>query len=846
MTTPLLAALLLVGGGAQLMLRSQVRRVDLRARLNTVDGVPSPSRRVLLRAGFAVVLMLAVPVLPVVPAVAGAPVLAVVIATAAVLPMTAMIGTELFAAVRRSGMPRRVPLVAQWQRRFVGALIARASAPYPAPRLRRPRPRRRGARPALTAAGKGRRLLVVPPGAPPRRLWDVAETYLGARSRYRDVLALNRGRRSPGGAIITEDSTVLAGWTLLMPRDATGTGLVDLVGDPRLPLQPGPADRGRDAGSSGPARKEPDPVTPAAPDQDAVEVSEPAATARARRPDGPSPTTDPVAAGSVEPGGPGVVPGAEAVPLEYPAADLPWDLVHARFLAEGFRALLQTRRRDREHRRAVGAGVRPLDPAAAAVATAVEIGADRRGVECVDRLVRGLPVPPPPIAAVRLLRDTVELTLAAPDPAPPAPFTSDPTGRTWSLGHDVEIPAAGDAALPGLASLGRDRSGWTLLDLTGRVTVITGEVRAARMVATAIGLELLVNRWSAGARVVMVGFGRTFDGTAPALTVADRIDAVLDAVVLRVCDDVVPQFLVLAAPPAAAVDELLRQLADPGFGAPLGVLVVGGATGDGRRELELGPTGVLTCAELGLVVGAHALSTTTAAALARLVAAETNSEAGGAVDPPELPRAVDADAAAVIVRLFGEPVLVGPAGTLDADPVTCEIVAFLALHGVATPREVARAVFPFGIPEAELHMALKVVVELLAGAAAGEPGLLEYPDGRLELTADVQADLHLFVGLAAAGREDDALALLGRAAEAHRSRVPHGARYAWLAGVPLVRALPGHVADVAHAQVRRRLAEHRPDLAAVAATAGLVAQPTSQVLRADLQRALLALGGGSS
>lgn len=807
----LLSALLLVGGGLVVLLRSQLRRPDLRLRLRAVDGVPPPSRGVVVGAVAAAALLVAVPALPVVLAVVGVPPVAVLVAALAVAPVVATTGAELYASLRRSGLPRRMPLTAQWQRRLVGALVARASAPVPAPPLRQRKLRRRSGRPTLTSAGTGRRLLVLPPGTPPMRLWDVAESYLGARSRYRDILSLNRARRSPGGAVVTEDSKVAAGWTLLMPRDATGAGLVDLPGDPRLPMQPGPAERGFGgvAGASV-VLTEPEPVPEPQLEDDIVTVEDAPGTE-------PAPPDDP---GS----------------FEHPAADLPWDLVHARLLAEGVRAMLVHRRGEREHRRPVGAGVRPLDPAAAVVDTAAEIGADRAGADAVDRAVRLLPSPPPPVVAARLLDGVVEFVLAAPSPAP-APFTADPQGLRWSVRRDA-ASGGGASRLPGLVSLGRDRAGWTMLDLgAAGTTVITGEERAARMVATAIGLELLTSRWADGARVAMVGFGRVFAGIDPRLTVADRLDQVIDDVVRCAGEATSAQFVVLAAPPAGPAAEQLRELAAPGSGTRVGMLVVGGP-GDGRRVLDLGADGVLTCAELGIAVGAQALSGVSADAVTRLVVAETGfvppDALGRGARLPELPHEVDPDATGTVVRLFGEPRLDGPGGPIAADPLTVEIVAFLALHGTAAPREIAQGVQPFGVPAADLGTAVKVVAEVLGTAASGPSGLLEYDDGRWGLTPDVQADWHLFVRLAAGGRAPDALALLGHAGPAR------GPRYSWLNSVPLSRTLPGFVADIAHDQVLRRLAERRADLATAAAAAALRVLPFSAVLREDLQRAAAA------
>lgn len=832
--TTLLTALLLVGGGTLLVLRSQPRRPNIQLRLRTIDGLPPPSRRIVVRAVAAGLVILAVPALPFVLAVAGAPPVALLVVTVAVLPMVVTIAAELHAGIRRSGMPLRVPLTAEWQRRAAGALVSRVVAPFPAPPLRRVRPRQRSRPPSLTSAGTGRRLLVVPPGTGPLRLWDIAESYLGARSRYRDILSLNRGRRSPSGAVISEDSHVEAGWTLLMPRDAIGSGLVDLPGDPRIHTTPGTADRGwgAESGASMVLTERPS----YEPDPGAGLDDGPEPPPAESSPDPPAADGEPV-----EP-----VVGAGGA-LEHPPADLPWDLVHARLLADGLRSTLALRRSLREQDRPFGAGVLPLDAAAAAVDTAAELGADRWGAQCVDAAARLLPVPAPPVVAVRLLPDVVELALATTGHGPPpAPFTADTDGRTWRLPRDPAViggvDAARPSALPGLVSMGRDRGGWVLLDLAAArgMVALRGDTRATRMVATAIALELLTSRWSERSRVTMIGFGRAYAGLDPRLIVADRIDQVIDDVVSHAMQGAAPQFVVLAQPPPTPVYDLLRNLAERDKGAEFGVLVVGGGSDD-RWVLDLDPEGVLGCEALGITVGAQALSTATAAAVVRLIRAETASEPAdtGRPEPaPDLPRPVDPDSTEVVVRLFGEPGLDGPDGSLDADPVTVEIVAFLAVHGMAAPQEIAAAVFPFGVPEGDLQMVLKVVVELLATTSSGQPGLLQYDDGTLELTADVHADWHLFVHHVGAGRVDDALELLGRAGAAHGRAATSGARYGWLASVPLARSLPGFVADVAHQQVDRRLATGRPDLAAVAASAGLQAQPYSMMLRVDLQRSL--------
>jgi hypothetical protein len=846
MDQDLVAALLLVVGGAVVLVRSQHRRPDPRRRLRRLRGAPPPSGRGLRAAAAAGLAALAVPAVPVLVALGGAPPAVVLLVALAVLPTVVALGVELHAGLRRSGMPPRVPLTAPWQQRLAGRLAARVVAPLPAPPLRRRPPRVRSRPLPLTSAGSGRRLLVVPPGSEPVRVWELAETYLGSRARYRDVLALNAGRRSPGGALITEESRILAGWTLLVPRDATGPGLVDLPGDPRVhpmppafapPAPPPDPDPAPAAGPEAPALEEPPAAAPEEPPAAAPE--EPPAAAPEEPEDAEEP---PVADG-------------ERAPLEHPPADLPWDLVHAQMLADGVRTALRFRRAQREHDRPFGAAVPPLDPAAAAVCAAVVLGADRSGARLLDRAVRALGDAPPVVRSARLTADAVEFALAAPQFQPPAPFVAGDAGHRWVLPLAApETGGRGTGALPGLVSLGRDRSGWVLADLlaAGGPVAILGDPRAARLVALAVGMELATKRWSDDLRVTMVGFGLTAPTVDDRLHVADRLDDVLDDVVRRVLDGraddgrpPVPEFLVLAEPPPAAPAELLHRLTAAGGRSGPGVLVVGAGRHD-RWRFELDGRGVLHCRELGLAVGAQALSTATAAALGDLAAAESGSlpadvpaGAPGRVAWPDPPRPVDPAGTEVVVRLFGAPRLDGPQGPLEARPVTVELVALLALRGTATAQEVARAVFPFGITGAELRTELEVVAGVLATAPSGRPGLLEHEDGRLELTADVQADWHLFVELGRSGRGRAALELL--AVDAPPPRAGDDDGYGWLPGTALGRSVPGIVADTAHEEAQRALASGRPDLAAVAASAGLRAVPLSRLLREDLDRALDAL-----
>jgi hypothetical protein len=809
--TRLLAAALLAAGGVVILLACRSRRMNLRTRMRVLDGVPLPSHRQRRRAVIAGAALLAVPAVPVGLVVGRAPAFVVAVGVVATLPTLATIAVELQAGLRRGGMPRRIPLTAAWQQRLVGELVARLIAPFPAPPLRRRRPRVRSTPSRAAGAGAGRRLLVVPAGLGPLRPWEIAEIYLASRSRYRDLLALNRGRRSPSGELISEDSRIGAGWTLLMPRDAIGAGLVDLPGDLRRAL-PGAAV------AQPPVHADPEAVT------EEADVA-------------PDENLDDAPAAPPE------------QPLGHPPADLPWDLVHAQLLADGVSTAARIRRHQRDHDRPFGADVRPLDGSAAAVHMAAEIGADRRGAALIDLSARQI-APGSRVLLARLVGDRVDFFAAEGRDGPPVPIGSATNGNP-----DAALPPSGPSRLPGLVSLGRDRDGWVLADLlaaTGPVA-LAGDPRACRMVATAIGLELVVKRWSDDLRVMMIGFGLALDGLDPRLRCANHLGDVVDEVIRRDAlnqdamasgaeESVLPQFVVLAEPPSSSDYALLRKLSEQ-QPAALGALVVGGGSDD-HWTFALDGDGVLRCGELGVTVGAQAVSVETAESLVRLVRAEEGSPAPdgvGPVEAPPLPRDSDPVASELTIRLFGRPRLEGPAGLIEADPTTVEIIALLALQGRASPEAVAAAVYPFGIPEADLRAALELVVEALESSPSGRPGLLVYDDGELELTPDVHADWHQFVALCRAGRELDALELLSAGPAAERPGMHEGARYGWLPSVPLARALPGFIADTAHGVARRRMGEDRPDLAAVAASSGLRAQPFSQLLRDDLESSVRAM-----
>jgi hypothetical protein len=525
--------------------------------------------------------------------------------------------SEFVAGVRGSGLPWRVPFAAAAQqdfaRRLVTALLLLAtvgqglrSAPAPSGAGARPAAATatvagaleqvgnaavgqadaaaRQATAALHAQGSApagglrgqevREYIVMPPqGRHHDSLWDIADRYLGSGIRYREIFALNEGRLQPDGQRLTLESLIRPGWTLVLPADAHGEGLIEVgAGAVPVPAQPtapvtqhgsgaqaGSGTSGTHAGSgtlagsgslagsghlsgsgslagsgsvAGPgeiAVPSPRPAT----GQPAV----PAATVT------PPPAQQPSGLARVVLTG-GSVQGQEA-PAPTRAPNIPWDLVGAELLAAGVLEALITMRRRRARYRTAGAGVVLPDADAAGVEVAVRLGADQAGAEFLDRALRVLAGrlaeedrPVPEVYAARRSAEALELLLAVPLPKAPPPFTAENGGARWVLDRSVPMPDTPPAAapLPGLVSIGGDGHGRVFVDLeaAGGTICVEGDLNRARSVVAAAAVELVTNRWSDDMRVTLVGFGEALAPISEErLRCVDSLDDVLDGVTDR-------------------------------------------------------------------------------------------------------------------------------------------------------------------------------------------------------------------------------------------------------------------------------------------------------------------------
>ncbi|MFY1635501.1 S8 family serine peptidase [Solwaraspora sp. WMMB335] len=112
----------------------------------------------------------------------------------------------------------------------------------------------------------------------PETLRDIAARLLGDGSRYTEVYNLNAGRRQPDGHALTDPDSLRAGWYLVLPWDAAGSGIQYGV----LPTEPPPPVPSPAPVIDNPTTSPVRPADPAAPDQPA----DPGATTGAGAPDG--------------------------------------------------------------------------------------------------------------------------------------------------------------------------------------------------------------------------------------------------------------------------------------------------------------------------------------------------------------------------------------------------------------------------------------------------------------------------------------------------------------------------------------------------------------------------------
>lgn len=667
----------------------------------------------------------------------------------------------------------------------------------------------------------GKKVYVVQPpkGHYHDNLWDIAEQHLGDGRRWQEIFNLNDGRQQPDGRDLVLGRLIQPGWVLVMPDDAGGLERVH-----------------------------------AAPTQEATPAGDTPGAAADRAEAG----GDQTAFDTADTGVSDTVEGSS----------LPRDLLLGGLLSAGVLGALAAERR---RRRGATADEDALD-----AEVALRVGADEDRAAWLDRALRGLSAtcraeqtPLPPVFAVVVDDETIDLRIAPARPDAPAPWTAVDDGRVWRLHRDAGDPTElGHAPYPGLVCVGRALEGHDLLidlESVGGVVSVSGDDRVSSEVVSALAVQLATNGWTDDQQVTGHHLSPVLSELAgDRLRLEDDLGPVLSEMVRthpdRAAGDVltgrlarrpgvVPEYVVLGVEPDAELAERLVQLTASGSRG-FGVVSVGKVPGT-RWQLEVDEAGTLTVPLLDLRVEAVRLTASSAEKVASLFTnarTEPPQVAGQRVPISAPPRPGDDghwSAADVRVGVLG-PVETRATGVLDPTrvPLATEVVTFLALQPAAVhPSVLAATVWPRGVTPEVRDATVERVREWLGADEDGNHHLRADEDGRLSLAPAVAVDWYALCELALrarrAGSPREEGELLRRGLHMVRGGLlearPAG-RYSWVARTNLETLVPDVVVDAAHRLVELCHDDGDPEGAATAARAGLRMAPGSQQLWRDLVR----------
>lgn len=335
-------------------------------------------------------------------------------------------------------------------------------------------------------------------------LWSIAERELGSPLHWPEIANLNYGRVQSDGESLTDAHWIYPGWELMLPTSTSpSTAVVD-----RLPV----------------AAPESDP--PAGPATDRLTAPNFELFTRGAADDGirdvAQNTSNPRLSGSHR------TDRTEANDDRHPTAPLPIGPIGYGVLGAGVIALLERMRRVQRRHRPNGLRIALPDGDLVALERRLRVDSDPEGLEIIDLGLRALVVnslrcemPPPQAALVRLGDDALEVVL---DPGsvhrtPPAPFTSDGKGTSWTLsrGHstiqairrDADVVQM-DAPFPAMVTLGRDEFGLALVDLEQAASVDVTGANAEGILRT-IAVDIATAKWADQVELVLVGFDRELD-----------------------------------------------------------------------------------------------------------------------------------------------------------------------------------------------------------------------------------------------------------------------------------------------------------------------------------------------
>ncbi|MFD1542244.1 BTAD domain-containing putative transcriptional regulator [Nonomuraea guangzhouensis] len=753
------------------------------------------------------------------------------------LQFFACVVVEVYAGVRKVGMPARVPLSGGSQalaNKLVSAVLVLFTAGamvVPIAKLATPPPT---APPMTTVAYSApiveqpqetrqtKKVYVVQPphGRHHESLWEIAEKCLGDGRRYPEIYRLNQHKEQPDGTRLRMADLIRPGWVLDMPEDARHAHVVPVNQARAQTLKQHPA------GSHSGHRQVTDEV------RQTSSVKQ--GPAHERR------DTQGTRAESA---------------AESSGVDLADYLATASLAAAGLLIVLARRRREQLWRRAFGRRItRPRDDAAKAE-VALRLGADAPGTRILDIGLRLLGAElatqgrtPPTVYAAHLSPRNLDLWIHPPDGDAPEPWMAQDGGQVWRLAaHEGRLleEQPGGAPYPGLVSIGADESGRVLIDLEAAQGLINIRGPQTTAALAALAVELATNRWSDRMRITLVGFGDELTAIAP-----DRIRAVGSLA------EALPELEATAAPrqevltgritgsPRAAhyllsavapTHEEARRLALLARKDTAGYVVTGDVP-HATWTLEITDDGKAKIAELGFEVTAQLLPRRHYQALIDLF--RTAEQLDGEVLPEAEPLEELAPPA-VEVRMLG-PIEILGRGPLEEGrmALATELLVYLATHpGGVHPVVLGGVLWPRGVQPMVRDATIDRVVDWV-----GHEHLRTDEAGRLRLGPGVRTDWALFRELVRRSHGDPAARsmLLEKALGLVRGPLLSGrplGRYAWLAGDELEYDVAAEVADAAHRLCEIRLAHGDPDAAVAAVRAALLLATDDEGLWRDLLRA---------
>ncbi|MBF8186700.1 hypothetical protein ITP53_13305 [Nonomuraea sp. K274] len=747
---------------------------------------------------------------------------------------------EVYAGVRRVGMPARVPLSGGTQvlaNKLVsavlllftaGAMVAPIAKLTPTP----------AATPVTTVAysapiveqtletQKTKKVYVVQPphGRHHESLWEIAEKCLGDGRRYPEIYRLNQAKEQPDGSRLRMADLIRPGWVLDMPDDARNVHIVPTDQPRSKTLKEHP---GRAEVPQGQAER-----------KETEKKSEAKHRQPEQRQDVVRPDQQPVV----------IQEGHESDLVDY--------LASASLAAAGLLLVLARRRREQLWRRVFGRRIaRPRDDAARAE-VALRLGGDAPGARVLDVGLRVLGAElaaqhrtPPIVYGAHLSPRTLDLWIHPPDGDAPQPWTAEDGGQVWRLpaheGRLLPDHEPGGAPYPGLVSIGTDASGRVLIDLEAAQGLINVRGPQTTAALAALAVELATNRWSDRMRVTLVGFGEELTAIAP-----DRIRAVGSLA------EVLPELEATAAPrrevltgrvsgsprdahyllsSVAPTHEEARRLALLARKDTAGYVVAGDVP-HATWTMEITEDGKARIAELGFEVTAQLLPRRHYKALVDLF------RTAGRLDGEAVPQAEPLQGLhppAVEIRILG-PIEVAGLPPLEEGrmALATELLVYLATHpGGVHPAVLGGVLWPRGVQAMVRDATIARVAEWL-----GPEHLLTDEAGRLRLGPEVRTDWALFRELVRRSQGDPTAGavLLEKALGLVRGPLLTGrppGRYAWLAADDLEYDVAAGVADAAHQLCEIRLANDRPDAAVAAVRAALLLATDDEGLWRDLLRA---------